>query len=554
MISRCEHLLQKSAWPIFILIVLFYGFMYAPYGLDNNDTGFILGLAHQVFLGESLYDKIIYVRPPVSPVLHSFVFYKPFSIAPVLVDRFFVIFQIATYSYISTIIAKKYFNWSGAFAGVVASIAFVFSCHSFPFMAWHTIDGIFFSVLAIYFITLDVNKNNYYLFFAACFSVLAAASKQPFYLSPVIILGLSFIVGSKIRIFFIASVSIFCAGVLFNIALGDFGARDLFFSAISSQTSFSDLLNAGFSSYRKDVSKLRSIVGVLPLFCVLYFLIMKNGMKNISSGLILVSSIFIILMVVAQFYFYLEDWSQPLAVFDTVFVTTFLCSAVMAWKTRNDSWIIIFTLHIIAWSASISWGYQTAILYAAPSVITIAFFVERSINQKWFIKAACVAILPVSLVIFYVAHEYYYSLEGPVRRESMTADMSAISPVLKSIKSTPEQYDLYAQLMEIMNKLGDSKYVVLPNLPLAHALQGKSNPLGIDWPLNAEIGKSENKLLDRLSNRVEFAIVYKNSSPKPETEGMFGSKITQYVNENWRLVESTEKFSVFENPSDRVRH
>ena len=58
--SNYEYFLRKLSWPIFVLIILFYGFMYAPFGLDNNDSGFILGLAHQVFLGESFYDEIIY--------------------------------------------------------------------------------------------------------------------------------------------------------------------------------------------------------------------------------------------------------------------------------------------------------------------------------------------------------------------------------------------------------------------------------------------------------------------------------------------------------------
>ena len=551
--SNYEYFLRKLSWPIFVLIILFYGFMYAPFGLDNNDSGFILGLAHQVFLGESFYDEIIYVRPPVSPILHSFVFYEPFSIAPMLFDRLFVIFQIATYSFLSAILAKNYFNWTSEFAGVISSLAFVFSCHSFPLMAWHTIDGVFFSIVAIYFLVLGVSKCNCFLFLAACLSILAAAAKQPFYLSPLIILGLSLILEGKIRVFFINLVSIFCASALFMVALGEFGAKDLFFDAISSQTSLHDLLRAGVYSYVKDIVNLRSIFGALPLLAVLVFIFIKNKQTTISSYF-LILSIFLFLITIGQFYFSLTAWGQPLPVFDSIFVTTFLCSAAMIWRTRKDSWMVMFAMHVIAWSASISWGYQTAILYAAPSVITVAFFVENSIKSNNLIKAACIAILPISVAIFFMANQYTYSLEGPVQRASITADMSKISPVLKYIKSTPEQHKLYTQLMSIMKDLGDSQYVVLPNIPLAHALQGKPNPLGIDWPLNAEVGKHKQKLKDRLSNRVDFAIIHKKASPKPETEGMFGSEITAYVANNWHLVKLTENFAVFENTKPRTKN
>ena len=101
-------------------------------------------------MGGSLYDQIIYVRPPISPILHSFVFYPPFSSLPIFIDRLFVFVQIAVYSVLSAVFVKRLFAWDNTFTVIVSALCFVFSVHAFPPMAWHTIDGIFFSVIALY--------------------------------------------------------------------------------------------------------------------------------------------------------------------------------------------------------------------------------------------------------------------------------------------------------------------------------------------------------------------------------------------------------------------
>lgn len=47
-----------APWLMFLALVAFYMSVYAPDGLKNNDGGFMLGLAFQLFKGAHFYSEI----------------------------------------------------------------------------------------------------------------------------------------------------------------------------------------------------------------------------------------------------------------------------------------------------------------------------------------------------------------------------------------------------------------------------------------------------------------------------------------------------------------
>ncbi len=543
--SRDRTSADALYWLLFLGIIFGYSSLYAPYGLENNDGGFILGLAYQFFLGNSLYDQIIYVRPPVSPILHSFVYYPPFSYAPVLIDRIFFFAQIATYSALSALLAKRLFVWGSRFTAIVATLIFIFSAHTFPPMGWHTVDGIFFSVIAIYILLVGV-QNNLLIFISAVFAILAAGTKQPYYLTPIILLMLSLAFWESRRAFYVLSFSFLFIVIVFFAILKQHNSVESFLGAISSQTNLKDLFSAGVMNYIKDISDSRSIIGAWPIFIALCIGIYK---KHRISSVLLIGSIFLFLAVIAQFYITETSWGEPLSVFDSVFIFTFLGSFLMLVKARERKWFLVLAMHTVAWSASISWGYLTAILYAAPSVITLAYF----LNSTWdvtpnIIRALSIVILPLALLVFYFGHQYSYSLEGAVPRNSITQNMEDVSPALKLIKAPSEQFHLYKELLYLTSKIHDRPFIVLPNIPLVHMLAKASNPIGIDWPLNAEIGNQLQKIQSRMDSSVDYALIYSNASPSPDNSDKFGSDITIYVIKNWQIIDKSEHFVIYANP------
>lgn len=90
--------------------------------------------------------------------------------------------------------------------------------------------------------------------------------------------------------------------------------------------------------------------------------------------------------------------------------------------------------------------------------------------------------------------------------------------------------------------------MVLPNMPLAHLILDESNPIGVDWALNVEIGKRMDEVLSRLRGKVAYAFVRKNSNPSPQTEGKFGSDVSVHVMRRWIAVGETSEFIVYRNP------
>ncbi|NTV02007.1 MAG: hypothetical protein HGB04_04380 [Chlorobiaceae bacterium] len=538
-----------TSWLVFPLVVGLYIWLYAPYGIDNNDTGFVLGLAHQVSLGARLYEHIVYVRPPVTPILHSFVFSWPFSFAPVLVDRIFVFLQMALYSALSAVLAKRCFSWSDSFTSVAAALAFVFSAHVFPPMAWHTIDGIFFSVLALGSMMAGLQGHRGFLVLSAWFGILAAGSKQPFLLVPVMLLFMLIFMERRWRPVAIYALSLLGSVLLFSLILERFGSSLLFWAAISSQTTARDLLFAGFENYARSLSHEGCRYGAWPLLAILPLSLFRSSACRWAPGAALIGAVGMFLACLALFYRASADSFQPLELFNSLFVATLFYSLVMLAKSRADSWLLLVAMHAIAWCASISWGYLTPVLYSAPSVLTVAAVLEPCCRRSGGFRMAALTVFPLALAVFWQGHRLFYSLEGPVRRTGMTADMGGISPALRGVRGTPEQYRLYVELMRLVGRAGSRPYAVLPDITFAHLLSGTPNPLGIDWVLNTEVGSYRKEVGRRLDSEVDYAIVYRKASPRPDLPGKFGSDATMQVINGWRLQESTDNFSLYVNPA-----
>lgn len=543
-------------WLAFSALIISYCLTYAPYGFENNDGGFILGLAHQVYLGGSFYDHIIYVRPPLSPLLHSFVFNYPFSTAPILFDRFFVFIQIATYSALSALIAKQLFAWPNGFTSTIASLIFIFSAHTFPSMAWHTIDGIFFSVIALYFL-FTAKQHTAYLVPSALFSILAAASKQPFYLTPILLLSLTLMHKNRRRAFGVMLASLILSSILFFVLFKEFISISSMWSAISSQTRLNDLVFAGVKHYLSDVTKPFSIIAVGPLLIALIYNAQASRKSLPASITSVYIGIWVSILAIGYTYISAKTWSAPPPIFNAIFFATLLYCINMARITQDGAWFIIGAMHIIAWTSSISWGYLTSALYAAPSIISLATIFKTTQDSSLFRISSPLPILAAAAFIFHIGNQFTYSLEGPVRRDSLNVEMAEISPALNFIKSSRAQFNLYRELTQILARYKTNAYVVLPNMPLAHTLTNSTNPIGIDWVLNAEIGKNDQLIKDRLNNSIEYAVIYNHAAPKPESKGPFGSAITMHVAETWDFMASSKNFSIYLNPNSatgKLRH
>lgn len=537
-------------WLPFLIVVVLHAVLTLPLGMENNDSGFILGLAHQVFLGGTLYDDIIYIRPPVSPLLHAAVFLPPMSSAPVYADRLLTLLEIAIYSGLSAVMAGRLFAWRSGFVAGVSALIFLFSVHTQMPMAWHTTDGIFFSVLAVFFLQTGLAGRRVLLPLAASCAILAAGAKQSFYPIPLLLPALAFLVTRSWRSAFVVVAWEVVAVLLLLGLVSVAGTVPGFLSAISSQTTAHDLVEAGFLNYTRDVVASRSLFGAWPLVLALFFAKPWRGDVSWRSQRLLLAAAW--LFVVAILMYYRAKGGgirQPAELVDTLFAGTLVFSGLMLIRTRAEAWAYIVGLHAIAWCASISWGVMSTMMYAAPPIVTVAWAIAAACERSFRMRLTAFALIPAAWLAFYVGGRDLYSLEEPARRAEATVDMAEAHPCLRRIKGTPIQFRTYQELAVIVSQLSGHNYVVLPNIPLAHMLTGTANPVGIDWAMNAEVGNRGELAWQRMDSQVDYAVIFNEASPAPELAGKYGSQVTLRVKQQWVLLETSGRFSIYANPS-----
>ena len=544
---------------LYAMLVILYCFLYAPIGLENNDGGFILGLAHQFSEGAQIYNEIVYIRPPASIILHSLSFIAPFEIAPILTSRIFYFVEIGVYSAITALLVSRHFKFGPASSFFLASLCFIFNAHNFPPMPWHTVDGIFFSVLALFFATLAQAGSTSTIIgksiLAFVFAFLAALSKQPFYIAPLLV-GFVLIYPLSVRRIVMTAAAGLSSAIAVYACLAWLLNVDAMLDSIGSQTNLHDLISAGVVNYARDWYSLRSLASVGPLALVLLTwafgrLVGKEVFpRTLQSALALSVAIFLASML--QMFLATDRWVSPMAMLDTLFTVTALVSLLEIIRTRQRIWVVLTALHGISWAASISWGYTTVALFSAPSIIVVALAsvdLGKGLKKQTAISAVGVG---SAIAIFFAGHQFIYSLEGPVKRSDVVVNIGAEFPVLTGIRVTVAQADALRELRSLRSRLGEN-LVVAPNWPLYNTIFGGLNPIGMDWLLNTEVAQYDQVLRSRL-NALDYVLVFRNASPSPETEGRFGSEITQSITQNWVLEDDGGRyFQVYSNPISRIR-
>jgi hypothetical protein len=569
-------LTPKYLWFFLPIATLIYASLYAPYGLEHHDNGFMLGLSHQLYHGRSLYEEVVYIRPPLSPWLHSFVFWPPFNAAPILISRIFMLFQIACYSLLSALIIGDTFKLKSTQTLFMAVIGFMFCAHNHPVMAWHTIDGLFFSVLALYVFTRQSHSKTesksalcmrYSL--ALCLAYCAALCKQNFALSPLILMGFiltaptHFSDGTKQIKFLSCVYATATVGILLSLKF------DLFslWQTLTHSTMIHDLIFAGFKQYVQDWREGTSLLFSIPLgLCGLWATLSYDepntcSQRNTYSSLSLLTKYITkympLLTVLCTSWFFIGlwrhyqttlGWTSPSVMVDQLFTITFLCACLLYHQRQERPRALLLAMHMLAWSASISWGYTTTLLYSFPSVSLIIVVADPLYSSR-VLRRSISIISPILLFcIFFGGHQSLFSHESVIKRTEATIDLSDRYPALRGIYLTPEQAEELTELDALKERLNGT-ITVGPTWPFYHIILGGVNPIGADWLLDAELGLNQSKVSMRLSHIDYFIRSYRSQVFGLHREDHFGSKVCRELIRIWHPPNfNTTHFEVYQNP------
>ena len=549
-------------WSFFGVLVLFYCLTYAPYGVNETDGGFLTGLAWQVLNGKMLYQEVVYVRPPLPVWLRCLELQVLPAEWAVLGERCCFYLKIAGYSFLgASVLSTGWTKWWLTLFGFVVSV------HCYPAAAWHTTDGILFGVLAVYLAKfpqrvppLGQGKVSQ----AASIRV-AARSIVPGLLSG---MAIALALGCKqsfypLLLFFLIApyptprarywsiVGFLLVVILFFTYLFKYNLLSNYLTMTNGATSGGQAFQHGIKDYFR-IQPVLAIGSAIILLAGL-FLGRKGGYTKF-----LPYCWFAWLLFLTGVYVYAIHQRQE---FTIPFAQSRLLFWVAAGYTLFEGWrqrvylpknalsgtplvFALASLLLVSWCASISWGYNLPILFATPWVF-VAMVISRNLWADAFPRhkghlAAGIG-LAALLGVFRYAYEFVYR-DG--RRSEMTADMGAVFPKLRGIRSSETSVALYRDLKTLTAKYGPG-VKTLPSFPQAAYLTGIPPVLPLDWVVEREMGTYRAVVLAALTEKKPILLIEKpygaqvnesvESGNKPDPEW----RLTRQMLKQGQLLEET---------------
>jgi len=525
---------EITLWKVFFwALVGGYCLYYAPYGVNETDGGFLTGLAWQVLQGKLLYQDVLYVRPPLPVWLRALELYCLPENYGILGERWIFYGKVGLYSWLGAAIL-----YQGKARWILAVFGFVVSAHCYPAMAWHTVDGILFAVLAAYlFFTSGTGKFQWLSTALAGVSLLASMlCKQSFY--P--LLGFFLVAGCfsdkyKLMAFgggFLAAFALFFSylqqhAVLFNYLKMTNGAAN------SGQA-----FQHGFLDYFHINPAL-----ALPSLGLLLLAIHSEGRlgrRKLLSGIWVGWLLALVLSYVAVTWMR-QEYTVPIAQTRALFWVA-AWHVLTLWIRPNSRNAVESSLLLgITWCAAISWGYSIPILFATPWIWAVmelsqhTAFLQYARIFRW-------AMLAMLLLAFRVGFEFVYR-DG--NRSEMMTSLGAVFPKMTGIYTDEESVARYKELKQLAEKYGNH-FAVMPAFPYAHYLTGATPPLPLDWVVNRETNGVNALVYKCLEVQKPYIFVEKSYREKWATDTEL--EVTRKMMETALLLEETPSFLVLRAP------
>lgn len=531
----------------FALLPILYFCLYAFKGFSDTDSGFIPALSYRVLNGEIPGRDFFYVRPPLSPYLHTLeLILLPDSLEMVGMRFFYYLYMwLAVWLGIQSLRSQFDFQKLGLSPWLLGILAFVFSAHNFPAMPWHTLDGILFACLGFYLLTRGPQMA--YLVGGMVAMVLSAMAKQPFAVAPVVGAGmLFFLYPSRAAVKgLLLSAGL---GVLVLVGMLVFDREGILIGSITGQvkgaSSLEDLKLGAYQMYRGPL--LLFFVPIALLWGVLTYLRWPH------KGLVLSC---VILLGIAAWVGYqtystykAEHFVAPRYGFYHVLLAGAFAVGFWQFLRRKDvpQMVLLLAMSVVAWASGISWGYAFPALFALPGLIGVVYFLAV-VNAYPVKQWAYGALAVIALGGFFAMHYYPY-MERPL--PEVNKHLGDLFPRMQHIYTHQALYDKHAQMKALHAKYGDN-FTVLPSMPLAHYMLGIQAPVQVDWAHDGEIGfeKGAMAIVQRLEERKTVVLVEKERKDEAFLpRGNYKCSVLEHVLGAWKKVEEDAYFEVFVMP------
>ena len=538
-------------WAAAALVPLAYLVLYTPYGMDTTDFGYFYGYAWRILEGQVPYRDFSYIKPALPLYWHAFWLWLTPENWGVLAGKAGFLATMLSASWCAAGCLGRIFRLRamGLPLPLLATCGFVWGVHSFPHMPWHTADGVLFAGGAL------LAGVSGWPFLAGLLAGCAMLCKQSFLLVP---LAVALLVGVE-RASWREALRCLLGW------LGALGAVWLFLRAVGAWEAFSrmttgqldirEALDAGILIYLRQN-------WLLPLLAVAPWLLGRLASKKPPEWL---TPAYVYLALLTAWYVreavlkqgwigYGTSWPTLLVLlgglcvlFPQVFLVRWLRDAGRLPRLRAA--VGLGAPLVAAWSVAISGGYKIPAFFAVPLLFSL-FAVHVRIGGRG--RPLAWATLVAGLVMFGTGYQYPYVFpERPMPRSALTHDAGSVYPRATGVMVDGDMLARLAELKALRAKYGPG-YKTLPGFSFAYYLNDDrpaySSDWLIDWEINGEVDRLYEELLRK--NLTVFMERDQLEAERADAYDRAGYGVPQRVRRNWRVVEETPHFVVFQPPRD----
>lgn len=475
-VSLNKEWFLSACWVLIVAIIAHLAFSWIGY--NPTDDGFILSYSRRLLEGQVPHLDFISIRPIGSAILHM----------PIVafggestywISRLVVWLQFSCIAWLWNLVLQKSFKISiNKFDDLaIGLVIFGFSANTFPIMAWHSIDALFFTSIGV-FICLNAGDRGKLLgYFVIGLTYLA---RQNFiFLIPLVLFILND--WKHIKYWLAAALpgSLYVLYLIVTHALVD--------AVIQISSQGGALYSTGILPYLSVNVFLGLVIGLMTRY-----LKDKPFFSRISSA-VLLGCVFglgfgLLVGVFQSMTFFLFGLTIGIVVHDI---------QLRCWMRVQIGLLSLAT----SWCISVSLGYNYPALAAgslAGFIIYSAILNQNKLQNSSF-KLYTRFIL-VSVICLFLAGRLLHIYREP-SWVNETKDIGSVFPGANHIKVDVKTYNFLEDLQHAILQ-ANGKYAILPDIAGYWTAAQQVNPLPIDWPISVELNNPN--LMSRFTKDLEI--------------------------------------------------
>ncbi len=497
------------------MLVAWLHLRFSPIGYHPSDDGYILAQSWRILDGQIPHRDIISPRPLGSALLHTIDFALPLPLFEA--SRLIFVVQTTTVALLFACLVYRLppARWT-CVEVLGAGLSVLVSLHTFPFMAWHTVDGLTFLAVGSSLLSTALRRGSASLRWMGLFALGSSVlMKQSFLPGPLLGLlacawsrrhGASRQRAAALLVDFVFAI---LPGVAYATAVTFTGGLDAMIMQLgqASQLRHWGLFDTIRSPHSRGLVVPPLLGGVVLV--VLIGVAKRSGRRDdehrTCGGETLPAFLAIVLKATFTLLVMKIVLDERLALVATWGTTLFWLLVAfllvrLAFERSFDTvgWLVAAA----AFMASISWGYSVPNLMAGPMALVILqrVWVDRPPTAsphrvRWRLPAITGAVALAAAVVLVFINARSTTVYRDRRESALSQSLRAVSGEFGRVRTNPNTARYLGEVRGCLGRYPARAVAVLPdNAGLYPALRLR-NPFPIDWLLPVELEGSEDRIL-----------------------------------------------------------